>query len=189
MINTVEALQGLYVALGGDITDVANVTTIPEMLTAISTVAPQGASELPKTTTDDNDMVLTVVNGKWDKAAVSGGGASIFNITFSTNDDGETFTVDKTYSEILAAYNAGNIIRSTIPDTSIVTGKTVSNIVFESDNSFSFNFFNFAVNYEGPDQTTHYDDLYGVRLFVYEENNETLVDVCKITMRGVTVSE
>lgn len=69
MINTIEALQGLYVALGGDITDVANVTTIPEMLTAISTVAAAAAGELPAVGKSDNGDVLTVVNGKWAKAA------------------------------------------------------------------------------------------------------------------------
>lgn len=69
MINTIEALQGLYVALGGDITDVANVTTIPEMLTAISTVAAAAASELPVVGKSDNGKVLAVVNGKWTKAA------------------------------------------------------------------------------------------------------------------------
>lgn len=70
MINTIEALQGLYVALGGDISDVANVTTIPEMLTLISTVAEAAASELPVVNASDNGNVLTVVNGKWGKANV-----------------------------------------------------------------------------------------------------------------------
>lgn len=69
MINTIEALQGLYVALGGELSDVANVTTIPEMLTAISTVAAAGASELPAVKSADNGNVLTVVSGKWAKAA------------------------------------------------------------------------------------------------------------------------
>lgn len=68
MINTIEALQGLYVALGGEMSDVENFTTIPEMLTAISTVAQAAASELPAVKSTDNNKLLTVVNGKWDKA-------------------------------------------------------------------------------------------------------------------------
>lgn len=68
MINTIEALQGLYVALGGEMSDVENITTIPEMLTAISTVAQAAASELPAVKSTDNNKLLTVVNGKWDKA-------------------------------------------------------------------------------------------------------------------------
>lgn len=70
MINTVEALQGLYVALGGELSNVANITTIPEMLTAISSVAAAAASELPAVKSADNGKVLTVVNGKWDKAVI-----------------------------------------------------------------------------------------------------------------------
>lgn len=69
MINTIEALQGLYVALGGELSDVANVTTIPEMLTAISTVAAAAASELPVVKAADNGKVLAVVGGKWTKSA------------------------------------------------------------------------------------------------------------------------
>ena len=36
MTTTVEALQGLYVALGGNAEDVVNVVTIPDMIVAIS---------------------------------------------------------------------------------------------------------------------------------------------------------
>lgn len=70
MINTVEALRGLYVALGGDLTDVANITTIPVMLSAISEVAAAAASELPPVKGTDDGSVLTVVSGKWAKAAL-----------------------------------------------------------------------------------------------------------------------
>ena len=68
MINTVESLRGLYVALGGDIAEVANLTTIPELLTEISTVAKAAATELPAVKAADNGKVLTVVNSKWAKA-------------------------------------------------------------------------------------------------------------------------
>lgn len=82
MINTVGALQGLYVALGGDLSDVANITTIPEMLTAISTVAAAAAGELPAVKSADNGKVLMVVNGKWTKADIP---AQLPAVTASNN--------------------------------------------------------------------------------------------------------
>lgn len=36
MDNTITALQNLYIALGGDAADVANITIIPEMINAIA---------------------------------------------------------------------------------------------------------------------------------------------------------
>ena len=67
MINTVESLRGLYVALGGDLSDVANITTIPEMLSKISLVAQAAATELPVVSGADDGDVLGVVSGKWAK--------------------------------------------------------------------------------------------------------------------------
>lgn len=73
-MNTVEALQALYVAQGGNMEDVAAITTIPEMINALATLSASKAgaatSELPKVTSSDNGKVLTVVNGKWAKAAL-----------------------------------------------------------------------------------------------------------------------
>lgn len=71
MDNTITALQNLYVALGGDISDVENIVIIPDMINAIAAhVAAGGAAELPKVTTVDNNKVLTVVSGKWEAAAL-----------------------------------------------------------------------------------------------------------------------
>lgn len=71
MDNTIQALQNLYVALGGDVDDVANITIIPDMINAIAThVASGGAAELPTVTTSNNGEVLTVVAGKWEAAAL-----------------------------------------------------------------------------------------------------------------------
>lgn len=67
-MNTVEALQALYVAFGGNIEDVVNITTIPEMLNALATIVPSALSVLPTVTSSDNGKVLTVVSGKWAKA-------------------------------------------------------------------------------------------------------------------------
>lgn len=66
MDNTITALQALYVALGGNSDDVANITLIPDMINAIATVAATAtAAELPKVTASDNGKVLKVANGKW----------------------------------------------------------------------------------------------------------------------------
>ena len=66
MNNTITALQALYAALGGTAADVANMTTIPELINPIAVfVAAGGAAELPAVTATDNGKVLTVVSGKW----------------------------------------------------------------------------------------------------------------------------
>lgn len=71
MDNNITALQGLYVALGGNAEDVAELNTIPDMINAIATVVPTGGggASLPAVTAADNGDVLTVVDGAWAKAA------------------------------------------------------------------------------------------------------------------------
>lgn len=65
-MNTISALQALYVALGGDADDVANINTIPEMISAIATQAAKAtAPELPTVSSTDNGSVLKVVDGVW----------------------------------------------------------------------------------------------------------------------------
>ena len=71
MNNTVEALRAVYVALGGNSADVADIVTTPEMITMIATIISSGATaELPAVTTSDNGKVLTVVSGEWKAAAL-----------------------------------------------------------------------------------------------------------------------
>lgn len=66
MKQTVDALKALYVALGGNAEDVANITLIPDMILAIAEVAETAtAPELPKVTASDNGKVLKVADGKW----------------------------------------------------------------------------------------------------------------------------
>lgn len=66
MIKTVDALKTLYVALGGSADDVKNISLIPDMITAIATVAATAtAPELPAVTAADNGRVLKVAGGKW----------------------------------------------------------------------------------------------------------------------------
>lgn len=71
MDNTIDALRALYVALGGSADDVANINIIPDMINALAALVSSGATaELPKVSSTDNGKVLTVVSGKWAKAAL-----------------------------------------------------------------------------------------------------------------------
>lgn len=89
MLTNVDALKGLYVALGGELTDVANITTTPELLAKISVVAGAGASELPVVAKKDAGKVLTVNgNGKW-----SAGGATLPAV--SASDNGKVLLVSE----------------------------------------------------------------------------------------------
>lgn len=70
MDNTIDALRKLYVALGGDAADVADITIIPDMINAIVTVvgtvvSAAKSTELPAVTASDNGKVLKVVDGAW----------------------------------------------------------------------------------------------------------------------------
>ena len=57
-MNTIEALQNLYVSLGGTLIDVENLNTIPEMINAISGLEPGGEEERTVT----SDEIDTIVN-------------------------------------------------------------------------------------------------------------------------------
>ena len=71
MNNTVEALRAVYVALGGDSADVADIVTTPEVITKIATLITSGATAgLPAVTAANNGEVLTVVSGEWKAAAL-----------------------------------------------------------------------------------------------------------------------
>ena len=67
MDNNIKALQNLYVALGGSLDDVANITTIPEMINKLATIVPTAlAGVLPAVTKEEEGKVLKVdSNGKW----------------------------------------------------------------------------------------------------------------------------
>lgn len=55
MDNTITALQNLYVALGGELTDVENIVIIPDMINAIATqvTANKAAAETTETTDEE----------------------------------------------------------------------------------------------------------------------------------------
>lgn len=56
MVTTVEALQSLYVSIGGTLSDVENLNTIPDMITAIS----EFKTEEERTVTSDE--INTIIN-------------------------------------------------------------------------------------------------------------------------------
>ena len=69
-LSTVQALKKLYVTLGGNAADVADITLIPDMINAIAALdITGGTSELPEVTADDNGKILKVVDGEWAAAA------------------------------------------------------------------------------------------------------------------------
>lgn len=80
MDNNMTALQNLYVALGGSLTDtyediangvpVSDYTIKPDIINAIAQQLTEAlteiaAAELPTVTSDDNGKVLKVVDGAW----------------------------------------------------------------------------------------------------------------------------
>lgn len=94
MTSTVEALQAVYVALGGSLTDtysaiadgaaVSNYVTIPDCVNAIAQVATSASSGLPTVTASDNGKVLGVVNGAW---AAMDAPTELPDVTASDNGD------------------------------------------------------------------------------------------------------
>lgn len=68
MDTTVDALKKLYIALGGNAADVANINIIPDMINALCNVVPASGNVLPAVTADDNGKVMKVVDGKWELA-------------------------------------------------------------------------------------------------------------------------
>lgn len=78
-----------------------------------------GGSGLPPVTSDDNDMVLTVVNGSWAPANPTSGGVLVANI------DPETGTLDKTAGEIVTAIEAGRDARVRSRASGVVTDSLI----------------------------------------------------------------
>lgn len=66
METNVQALKDLYVALGGEASDVVDMTTSSEVLVALQAVAQAAATELPVVKKADAGKLLTVNgSGKW----------------------------------------------------------------------------------------------------------------------------
>lgn len=125
MKTILEALKDLYVALGGSSSDVSGLSLNPDVIEKMATLVTSGAlkelpaltgnagkvlkvsegatgvewgSELPSVSADDNGDVLTVVEGVWSKAALSGG---VVTYTATWDDSnigsGEIFAYIETY--------------------------------------------------------------------------------------------
>lgn len=126
MNTTVQALQALYVKLGGSLTDtydniadgatVADYAIIPDMVDAIAQIS-KAENLINSVSNDDNGKVLTVVNGA---AEFAEPGTNTFIATYTTDtlDEGANISCDKTASEICAAYESGKAI------TARLTGMT-----------------------------------------------------------------
>lgn len=80
-MSNLDALKALYVAVGGALTDthesinggstVANYVLLADVIAAIAAKITAGSmKELPSVSSSDNGKVLTVVSGKWNKAAL-----------------------------------------------------------------------------------------------------------------------
>ena len=111
MKTTVKELKAYYVERGGSAATVANITTIPDMIAAITQLEHTSpAVELPKVTSTDNGDVLTVVDGKWAKAVPSGGGGGSFLVTITWDETSSEYVSDKTYAEITAAFESGQAV-------------------------------------------------------------------------------
>ncbi len=54
MTSTIEALQNLYVALGGEAADVTNITVIPDMINAIATLKESQAANETEESVESN---------------------------------------------------------------------------------------------------------------------------------------
>ena len=68
MDTTIKALQNLYVAMGGDLSDVENLVITPDMVNAIAELVESGGISgggLPDVTAADNGKILIVSNGEW----------------------------------------------------------------------------------------------------------------------------
>lgn len=59
MVTTVEALQGLYVSKGGSLEDVKNLSTIPDMIEALSGIETEDMR--PITSSEVNTIINSIV--------------------------------------------------------------------------------------------------------------------------------
>lgn len=125
MDTTVQALQALYVKLGGSLTDtydniadgatVADYATIPDMVDAIAQIS-KAENLINSVSNDDNGKVLTVVDGA---AEFAEPGTNTFIVTY-TRERQANISCDKTASEIYAAYESGKTITAQLEGTMII---------------------------------------------------------------------
>lgn len=124
MNTTVQALQALYVKLGGSLTDtydniadgatVADYAIIPDMVDAIAQIS-KAENLINSVSNDDNGKVLTVVDGAAEFAEPE---TNTFIVTYTADgaDEHADISCDKTASEIYAAYESGKTITAQVED-------------------------------------------------------------------------
>ena len=83
---TIEALRALYVKMGGNAADVADLELTPDIIEAIKTLYTSG---LPAVTSEDNGLGLIVSGGAWNKGALPIGLPAVTDA-----DNGKTPIVD-----------------------------------------------------------------------------------------------
>lgn len=122
MNTTVQALQALYVKLGGSLTDtydniadgatVADYATLPDMVDAIAQIS-KAENLINSVSNDDNGKVLTVVDGAAEFAEPE---TNTFIVTYTADgaDEHADISCDKTASEIYAAYESGKTITARV---------------------------------------------------------------------------
>lgn len=138
MKTTVKELKAYYVERGGSAATVANITTIPDMIAAITQLEHTSpAVELPKVTSTDNGDVLTVVSGKWAKAEPSGGGGS-FLVTITWDETSSEYVSDKTYAEITGAFESGQAVVAFSDPNIYELAQVDSDFIRFVSNSFNF---------------------------------------------------
>lgn len=98
-MTNVEALQNLYVAFGGNLTDtysdiangipVSQYSLSADVINACAKKSPSGGSSLPIVTASDNGKVLTVVEGAWAAASIPSQLPAV-----TADDEGKVLKVD-----------------------------------------------------------------------------------------------
>ena len=131
MNTSVQALQLVYIKMGGALTDtystiasgemVGNYTAIPDVVEAIAQIS-KANNLINSVSTEDNDKVLKVVNGAAEFAELDGGGGgnNDFVVNYLTETDATTgepnIVCDKTAAEIYEAWEAGKNVKALFPE-------------------------------------------------------------------------
>jgi len=113
---TIEALRALYVKMGGNAADVADLELTPDIIEAIKDIYEDKGDTLPAVTSDDNGKALLVQEGAWDKGPLP---SDTFMVTYTPDGQGGV-TCDKTYAQIIAAHREGKELKAklTLPNES-----------------------------------------------------------------------
>jgi hypothetical protein len=114
-MENLDALNMVVTALGGTGDGKSNADAIAKIAGKVPDAT------LPSTAGASEGDVLTVDGGKWKaKAPQGGGGGGVFSLTFTKESD--TYTADKTFAEIQAAIEAGEVINAVAVDSGSIVG-------------------------------------------------------------------